>query len=155
MLENIYAKIEHGMDPAEAGHKGASEIFFAVISTTLVLGVVFLPIVFLQGFTGRLFREFGVVVAGSVFISAFVSLTLTPMMTSRIVKAHARHSRFYEWTEPFFTRLQDGYRDSLSAFLRVRWVAPIILVAALGGGAWFYCTSRKSWRPWRIAACSW
>jgi len=147
VLENIYAKIEHGMDPTEAGHKGSAEIFFAVISTTLVLGVVFLPIVFLQGFTGRLFREFGVVVAGSVFISAFVSLTLTPMMTSRIVKGHARHSRFYEWTEPFFTRLQDGYRDSLAAFLRVRWLAPIILVAALAGGAWFYAHLKEELAP--------
>jgi multidrug efflux pump len=147
VLENIYAKIEHGMDPVEAGHKGAAEIFFAVISTTLVLGVVFLPIVFLQGFTGRLFREFGVVVAGSVFISAFVSLTLTPMMTSRMVKHRKRQNRFYEWTEPFFMRLTNGYRDSLASFLRVRWVAPILLVGALGAGVWFYSHLKEELAP--------
>ena len=147
VLENIYAKIEKGMDPVEAGHKGSSEIVFAVVATTLVLGVVFLPIMFLQGFTGRLFREFGVVVAGSVFISAFVSLTLTPMMTTRIVKGRARHSRFYEWTEPFFTRLQDGYRDTLEAFLRVRWLAPIIIVVAGGAGAWFYLGLKEELAP--------
>jgi multidrug efflux pump len=147
VLENIYAKIERGMDPVTAGHRGAAEIFFAVVSTTLVLGVVFLPIVFLQGFTGRLFREFGVVVAGSVFISAFVSLTLTPMMTTRIVKTRERHSRFYEWTEPFFRGLQNGYRDSLTSFLRVRWIAPIILVAAVGGAWWFYAHLKEELAP--------
>ena len=147
VLENIYAKIEQGMDPVEAGHKGAAEIFFAVVSTTLVLGVVFLPIMFLQGFTGRLFREFAVVVAGSVFISAFVSLSLTPMMTTRIVKARARHSRFYEWTEPFFRNLQEGYRSSLEGFLRMRWLAPIILVVSLAAGLYFYLGLKEELAP--------
>ncbi|MDB5047447.1 MAG: hypothetical protein JWO30_518 [Fibrobacteres bacterium] len=147
VLENIYAKIEKGMDPVEAGRKGAAEIFFAVVSTTLVLGVVFLPIIFLQGFTGRLFREFGVVVAGSVFISAFVSLSLTPMMTTRIVKAHARHSRFYDFSEPFFRSLQDGYRSSLEGFMRHRWVALVIVAASAGFGAWFFLNVKQELAP--------
>ncbi len=132
VLENIYAKIEKGMDPREAGFKGAQEIFFAVLSTTMVLAVVFLPIVFLQGFTGRLFREFGVVVAGSVLISAFVSLSLTPMMTTRFIKHRERHGFLYEKTEPFFVWMNDLYRISLAAFLRQRWLAFVILAASLG-----------------------
>ena len=131
VLENIYAKIEKGMDPREAGFKGAQEIFFAVLSTTMVLAVVFLPIVFLKGFTGRLFREFGVVVAGSVLISAFVSLSLTPMMTTRIIKHRERHGFLYEKTEPFFVWMNDLYRSSLAAFLRQRWLALVVLGASL------------------------
>jgi multidrug efflux pump len=132
VLENIYVKIEHGMDPVEAGHKGAAEIFFAVLSTTMVLAVVFLPIIFLQGFTGRLFREFGVVVAGSVIISAFVSLSLTPMLTTKLIKRRQKHGRFYEMTEPFFRRLTDSYRTSLDSFLGRRWLAFVILVVSAG-----------------------
>jgi multidrug efflux pump len=131
VLENIYAKIEKGMDPVQAGHRGSAEIFFAIVSTTLVLGVVFLPIIFLQGFTGRLFREFGIVVAGSVFISAFVSLTLTPMMATRMLKHRERQGRFYERTEPFFRGMQDAYRSSLDAFLARRWLAFPILIATM------------------------
>jgi len=86
VLENIYRKIEDGMNPIEAGTKGTSEIFFAVISTTITLAAVFLPIMFLKGITGRLFVEFGVVIAGSVLISSFVALTLTPMLSSRLLK---------------------------------------------------------------------
>ncbi len=136
VLENIYAKIERGMDPVEAGLKGSNEIFFAVLSTTMVLAVVFLPIIFLQGFTGRLFREFGVVVAGSVIISAFVSLSLTPMMTTRIVKHRKRQSAFYEMTEPMFRWLNDAYRNSLDGFLKKPWMAIVILVASLGLLLW-------------------
>src|SRR4028119_283809 len=106
------------MDPREAGHEGSKEIFFAVISTTVTLTAVFLPIIFLQGITGRLFREFGVVVAGSVIISAFVSLTLTPMMSARFLKKKEKESKFYRVTERFFEKLNDGYFKSLNAFMR-------------------------------------
>jgi multidrug efflux pump len=147
VLENIYAKIEKGMEPMRAGREGAAEIFFAVVSTTLVLGVVFLPIIFLQGFTGRLFREFGVVVAGSVFISAFVSLTLTPMMTTRIVKARHKHSRFYDMTEPFFRGLQDRYRSSLEAFMRRRWLALVIVAVSMASGTWFFLNLKQELAP--------
>lgn len=129
VLENIYAKIEGGMDPMEAGHRGSKEITFAIISTTVTLAAVFLPVVFLSGLTGRLFREFGVVVAGSVLISALVSLTLTPMMSARWLKHRDKPSRFYASTERFYVRLTDGYSNLLAKFLKRRWlVFPIIAV---------------------------
>ncbi|HHU58480.1 MAG TPA: efflux RND transporter permease subunit, partial [Bacteroidales bacterium] len=103
VMENIYTKIEQGMDPKEAGVKGAAEIFFAVIATTITLAAVFFPIVFLQGITGRLFREFSIVIAGAVIISSFVALTLTPMLSSRILKKRkGGHNKLYRVTEPFF-----------------------------------------------------
>ena len=102
VLENIYTKIEDKMDPIEAGKKGSAEIFFAVISTTVALASVFMPVIFLQGLTGRLFREFGIVVAGAVIISSFVALTLTPMLSAKILKRREHHNWFYNITEPFF-----------------------------------------------------
>ena len=132
VLENIYSKVENGMNPMEASFKGSSEIFFAIVSTTITLAAVFLPIVFLEGFTGRLFREFGVVIAGSVLISAFVSLTLTPMMCSRVLKHSKRHSKFYEASERFFDNLRDGYKNSLNSFLHLRWIALIIIAVCIG-----------------------
>lgn len=123
VLENIYSKIERGMPPREAGLLGSKEVYFAVISTTVALAAVFLPVIFLQGLTGRLFREFGIVLAGAVIISSFVALTLTPMLSTRLLKQRSRHSRFYYLTEPFFTRLIEGYRKYLAAFMRRRWLA--------------------------------
>src|SRR6186997_1745113 len=105
VTENIFKKVEAGMSPVEAAHKGTREIFFAVVSTSITLAAVFMPVIFLQGFVGRLFREFGVVLAGAVLISAFVSLTLTPMLNARLLRKHTRHSRFYEMTEPFFEKM--------------------------------------------------
>ena len=131
VLENIYKKVEAGMNPVEAGTKGTSEIFFAVISTTVALVSVFLPIMFLQGITGRLFVEFGVVIAGSVIISAFVALTLTPMLSSRLLKTKEKHSWFYYKTEPFFKWLELSYSNSLDAFMQKRWLAPIVMLVAL------------------------
>src|SRR5207342_3231288 len=108
VTENIYKKIEQGMDKWQAAKEGSKEIYFAVISTSITLAVVFLPIIFLQGFVGRLFREFGIVVAGAVLISAFVSLTLTPVLNVYLAgKAH-KHSWFYTVTEPFFRSLENG-----------------------------------------------
>lgn len=132
VLENIYRKIEEGLTPIEAAVKGSSEIFFAIISTTVSLASVFLPIVFLQGLTGKLFKEFGYVIAGSVIISAFVALTLTPMMSSRMLKSHEKHSWFYNVTEPFFVWMTSFYRRTLESFMRIRWVAfPVMLLAGL------------------------
>ena len=136
VLENIFSRVEAGEPPMEAAQKGAAEIFFAVVSTTIVLAAVFLPVLFLTGITGRLFREFGIVVAGSVLISAFVSLTLTPMMCSRLLRGGGQHSRFYHWSEPFFERLTAGYQRSLQTFLRRRWQA-WVLVALTGFGIYF------------------
>ncbi len=130
VLENIYSKIEKGMPSPEAGIKGIKEIFFAVISTTVTLVAVFLPIIFLQGLTGMLFREFGVVMSGTVIISTIVSLTLTPMMTSRWLRKRRKHSRFYERTEKFFAWLNGHYHSSLSSFLKRRWLAFVIMGVA-------------------------
>lgn len=132
VLENIYKKIEQGLEPREAGIKGTNEIFFAVISTTIALAAVFIPLVFLQGLTGKLFREFGVVVAGAVIISSFVALSLTPMISSRLLKKRARQPWFYNWSEPFFVWLTDKYQQSLQSFLNNRWLAfPIIGASVL------------------------
>ena len=136
VLENIFSRVEAGEPPMEAAQKGAAEIFFAVVSTTIVLAAVFLPVLFLTGITGRLFREFGIVVAGSVLISAFVSLTLTPMMCSRLLRGGGHQSRFYRWSEPFFERMTAGYQRSLQTFLRRRWQA-WVLVALTGFGIYF------------------
>ncbi|HET55777.1 MAG TPA: efflux RND transporter permease subunit [Ignavibacteria bacterium] len=130
VLENIYKKIEAGMEPIQAGVKGIKEIFFAVVSTTVALASVFLPIMFLEGLTGRLFREFGVVIAGSVIISSFIALTFTPMLSSKILKRRERHNKFYTMTEPFFKNLENGYRSLLNSFMSKRWLAFLIIVFA-------------------------
>ena len=122
VLENIYTKIEGGMEPMQAGIDGTKEIFFAVLSTTIALAAVFLPVIFLQGLTGRLFREFGFVIAGSVIISSFVALSLTPMLSTRLLKRRETHNYFYNITEPFFIRLNAGYKSTLNAFMRFRWL---------------------------------
>lgn len=132
VTENIYKKIEEGMEPAEAAEKGSNEIFFAVVSTSLTLTAVFLPIIFLEGFVGRLFREFGIVMAGAILISAFVSLTLTPVLNVKLARKNHKHSKFYKRTEPFFVAMTEGYRKSLAAFIKVRNWAWVILLATLG-----------------------
>ena len=133
VMENIYTKIEQGMDPKEAGVKGTAEIFFAVIATTITLAAVFFPIVFLQGITGRLFREFSIVIAGAVIISSFVALTLTPMLSSRILKKRkGGHNKLYRVTEPFFQWLGATYKNALNAFLlRRHWATPLVMLMAL------------------------
>ena len=130
VLENIYVKIEEGEDPEEAAKKGSAEIYFAVISTTVSVVAVFLPVIFLQGLTGRLFREFGLVVASSVAISAFVSLTLTPMMSAKILKRRAIQPWLYRKTEPFFNWLTKGYASTLEGFMKRRWLAFVIIGAS-------------------------
>jgi hydrophobe/amphiphile efflux-1 (HAE1) family protein len=132
VLENIYAKIEAGMNPLEAGISGTREIFFAVISTTLTLAVVFLPLLFMGGMSGRLFREFGVTIAGAVIISALVALTLTPMLSARLLRKRREHGWLFRKTEPFFTGMEQGYERGLARFLRAPWVAIVVLVGAAG-----------------------
>ena len=131
VLENIYKKIEQGEKPMVAGHKGSAEIMFAIISTTITLAAVFLPIMFLSGITGRLFREFAVTVAGSVLISAFVSLTLTPMMCARMLKKSTSESILYKRSERFFEKMTDSYHSSLKTFIGHRWIAVLIMLASL------------------------
>ncbi len=132
VLENIYTKIEKGMNPMEAGLIGSKEIFFAILSTTVTLIAVFLPIIFLEGFTGKLFREFAIVMAGAVAISAFVSLTLTPMMSAHWLRHSDHHSNFYERTEKFFVSLISTYNRSLQHFLNYRWIAFVIMATSIG-----------------------
>ncbi len=131
VTENIFKKVEQGMSPLEAAFAGSKEIFFAVLSTSVTLAAVFLPVIFLQGFVGRLFREFGVVIAGAVLISAFVSLSLTPMLNARLIRKKHKHSRFYERTEPYFVKMNSIYENLLARFMRRRWVATAIIGASL------------------------
>ncbi|MCL2727041.1 MAG: efflux RND transporter permease subunit, partial [Bacteroidales bacterium] len=138
MMENIYVKIEKGMTPFEAGIKGSKEVLFAILVSTITLVAVFFPIVFLQGVTGRLFREFSVVIAGAVCLSCFTGLTLTPMISTKLLKSGASSGRFYRFTEPFFMWLNRVYETSLRGFLKVRWVALVILVISLGTALWLW-----------------
>lgn len=132
MTENIYVRIEKGMSPKEAGIEGAKEIFFAVISTTITLVAVFFPIVFMDGQTGRLFREFSIVVSGSVIISSFAALTFTPMLATKLLVKKESKSKFYIATEPFFIGLNNYYNKSLNALLNVKWVTLPFIVVMLG-----------------------
>lgn len=143
VTENIYKKMEGGMNKYKAAREGAKEIFFAVISTSITLAVVFLPILFLQGFTGRLFREFGVVVAGAVLISCFVSLTLTPVLSVKLSGKAGVHSWFYKVTEPFFAGMENGYRRLLGSFMNIRWMALVIIGLCLGS-VYFISTQLQS-----------
>ena len=137
VTENIFKKMEKGMNKWQAAVEGSREIYFAVIATSITLAVVFLPIIFLQGFVGRLFREFGIVVAGAVLISAFVSLTLTPVLNVKLTKKDVhKHSKFYLRTEPFFRWMENGYHDALKRFMNIRWMAFVIV--ALCGAAIFF-----------------
>jgi hydrophobe/amphiphile efflux-1 (HAE1) family protein len=132
VTENIYKKLESGMNKYQAAREGSKEIFFAVIATSITLAVVFLPIVFLQGFVGRLFREFAIVVAGAVLVSCFVSLTLTPVLSVKLTSDHKKKSWFYNVTEPFFVGMENGYRNSLASFMKIRWFAFVIIGLCLG-----------------------
>jgi multidrug efflux pump subunit AcrB len=143
VTENIFKKMEAGMDRWTAALEGTKEIFFAVLSTSITLAVVFIPVIFLQGFTGRLFREFGIVVAGAVLISAFVSLTLTPVLSVKLGGANAHHGWFYRVTEPFFKGMDRVYGAALRSFMRFRWVSLLILAACFGI-IWHYQNTLKT-----------
>lgn len=143
VTENIYKRIERGMNKYQAAKEGSKEIYFAVIATSVTLAIIFLPIIFLPGFTGRLFREFGIVVAGAVLISAFVSLTLTPVLNVKLSRKVHKHSWFYRKTEPFFHWMETGYYNSLKRFMRVRWMAFLIMLAC-GGIIIFFGGQLKS-----------
>jgi multidrug efflux pump len=132
VMENIYVKVENGMAPVKAGLEGSKEIYFAIISTTITLISVFFPIVFLQGITGRLFREFAIVMAGAVGISAFLALSLTPMVSSKLLKHESKQSWFFRKTEKFFNKLNEGYKRMLETFLDHRRVTFLILIVAFG-----------------------
>lgn len=149
VTENIFKKVEEGMSPIEAAIKGSNEIFFAVISISVTLAAVFLPIIFLEGFVGRLFREFGVVIGAAVLISAFVSLTLTPMLNAYLMKGgEQKKTKFYEFTEPFFVNLNKGYANSLTNFLKRKWLSFPIIGVCIGLIVLFFAILPKETAPY-------
>lgn len=131
VTENIFRKFERGMPIRQAAVEGSKEIFFVVLSTSVTLAIVFLPVVFLSGFVGSLFREFGIVLAGAVLVSSFVSLTITPVLNVVLNRKNAQHSRFYHKTEPFFNNMENGYKRLLEWFIDKRWIAWLIVLACL------------------------
>lgn len=147
VTENIYQKIEKGMTPLHAGIEGSREIFFAVISTTITLVSVFFPIVFLEGITGRLFREFSIVVSGAVVISSFVALTFTPMLSSKLLKKRERHNMFYNFTEPFFVGLNRIYDQLLTGFLRRKRIAIAVILLTFGLIGWLWTLIPEEMAP--------
>lgn len=149
VTENIYKKVEEGMHPIEAAIKGSNEIFFAVISISITLAAVFLPVIFLEGFVGRLFREFGVVIGAAVLISAFVSLTLTPMLNAYLMKpGKQKESKFYEITEKYFEKMNTSYADSLRKFIKKKWLSFPILAVCLIVIVGFYILLPKETAPY-------
>ena len=149
VTENIYKKVEEGMSPFEAAIKGSNEIFWAVISISVTLAAVFLPVIFLEGFVGRLFREFGVVIGAAVLISAFVSLTLTPMLNAYLMKGGVqKKSKFYNMTEPYFVKMTTGYSDALESFMTRRWVSFPIIAVCIAMIALFWFTLQKETAPY-------
>ena len=147
MTENIYNRIEKGMRPFEAGIDGAKEIFFAIISTSITLLAVFFPIVFMEGTTGRLFREFSFVIAGAVIISTFVALTLTPMLATKLLKRREQHNWLYRKTEPFFEGLNNIYLHTLNSFLYRRYLAVAIMVGAFGTAIYLWNATPSEMAP--------
>jgi multidrug efflux pump len=148
VTENIFKKIEKGLSPKEAAIQGTREIYSAVIITSLTLVAVFMPVIFLEGFVGRLFREFGVVIAGAVLISAFVSLTLTPMLNAKLVrKDPTKKSKFYIWSEPFFVGLDSWFKNAITQFLKKRWWSLIILLISIGSAVFFWFNLQTELSP--------
>ena len=148
VTENIYKKVEEGMSPIEAAIKGSNEIFFAVISISITLAAVFLPVIFLEGFVGRLFREFGVVIGAAVLISAFVSLTLTPMLNAYLMKGgEQKKSKFYIKTEPYFEKLNASYASYLSRFMKRKWLSFPIIITCFGLIYLFFTILQKETAP--------
>lgn len=149
VTENIYKKVEEGMSPIEAAIKGSKEIFFAVISISVTLAAVFLPVIFLEGFVGRLFREFGVVLSAAVLVSAFVSLTLTPMLNAYLIKPGKQNqSKFYNITEKFFVKMNESYESSLKTFISKKWLSFPILFGCIGVIILFYNLLKKETAPY-------
>jgi multidrug efflux pump len=150
VTENIFKKLEEGHSPFEAAIKGSNEIFIAVISISVTLAAVFLPVIFLEGFVGRLFREFGIVIASAVLVSAFVSLSLTPMLNAYLMKKEDAHSKskFYTLTEPYFEKMVSSYSESLTGFMKKRWTAYVIIAVCVGLIGLFWVSLQKETAPY-------
>ena len=149
VTENIYKKVEQGMHPIQAAIKGSEEIMYAVISISVTLAAVFLPVIFLEGFVGSLFREFGVVLAAAVLISAFVGLTLTPMLNAYLMRPGKQHnSKFYNFTEKYFVRMNTAYASTLRSFMNKKWMSFPILFLCLAATVLFYSLLQKETAPY-------
>lgn len=149
VTENIYKKVEEGMSPIQAAIKGSNEILIPVISISITLAAVFLPVIFLQGFVGQLFREFGIVIASAVLISAFVSLTLTPMLNAYLMKGGVhKKSNFYNWSEPFFVKMNATYAEALAVFMKHKWLSFPIIIGCIGLIVLFYSLLKKETAPY-------
>ncbi len=147
VLENIYRHVEGGMRPLAAAVRGAREISFAVVAMTLTLAAVYAPIGFLTGRTGRLFVEFALALAGAVLVSGFVALTLSPMMSSRLLRHHERHGRLYRISERVFLGLVSGYRRALGAALALRWLVVLLAFAVAGTSYWLFGQIKSELAP--------
>ena len=147
MTENIYVRVERGMKPQEAGIDGSKEIFFAVISTTITLVAVFFPIVFMEGTTGRLFREFSIVVSGAVIFSSFAALTFTPMLSTKMLVKREQRNWFYRKTEPFFEGLNNIYQRALGGFLKHRWMSLVIVAVTVVVIGWLWTSIPSEMAP--------
>src|SRR5690606_15023871 len=149
VTENIYKKIEEGMNPIEASIKGSKEIFFAIISISITLAAVFLPVIFLEGFVGRLFREFGVVLGTAVLVSAFVSLTLTPMLHAYLTKPGKQsRSKFYHVSEIYSVEMNESYISALEKFMHREWLSFPIVIGCMGFIVLFYSLLNKETAPY-------
>ena len=148
MLENIYRYVEEGMNPMEAAIRGAGEIGFTIVSISMSLIAVFIPLLLMGGIVGRLFREFAMTVSIAVVVSAFISLTLTPMMCSRFLKHHSGgHGRLYRIVESFFDGLIGGYQRTLDIALKFRFITLMVFLCTLGFTAYLYVVIPKGFFP--------
>ncbi|HTE55818.1 MAG TPA: efflux RND transporter permease subunit [Kofleriaceae bacterium] len=138
MLENIYRHIEEGMRPFDAALKGSKEIGFAIIAMTLTLAAVYVPLAFSTGRTGKLFIEFALTLAGSVLVSGFTALTLSPMMASRLLRHQNNPNRLYLLGERVLGWVDRAYRAVLTRGLRLRAVVAVVAAAILGGALYLF-----------------
>ncbi|WP_153914838.1 multidrug efflux RND transporter permease subunit [Shewanella sp. TC10] len=136
VVENIFHHIEKGEPPILAAYKGAREVGFAVMATTAVLVMVFLPISFMEGMVGLLFTEFSVMLAVSVLFSSLIALTLTPVLGSKLLKANVKPNRFNLWVDSIFDKLEQQYRRVVSKAVQYRVAAPVVIIACLVGSGW-------------------
>ena len=149
MLENIYRHVEEGMAPLEAAYKGAAEIGFTIISISVSLVAVFIPLLLMGGIVGRLFREFAVTVTLTIAMSVAISLTLTPMLCSRFLKNREgqTHGRIYQWFEHGFDMLLNGYRRGLHLVLRHQFITLCVFLATLAATVLLFIAIPKGFFP--------
>jgi multidrug efflux pump len=147
VVENITRYLEQGMKPMEAALKGAEEIGFTVLTISISLIAVFIPLLLMGGIVGRLFREFAVVLSIAIFVSMLVSLTTTPMMSAHLLKHHATHGRLYRWTERGFDWVVGLYGRSLNVVLRHSFVTLLVLLGTIGLNVYLFVRVPKGFFP--------